>query len=213
VYRRAVQARLIYAFDPLCGWCFGFRPTIRALRSAIGERASWGIACAGLVTGDRERPIRELRDSLEKGMMQVERRSGARFGQEFRSKVLASGAWTLRSEPGCRALFVAEQIAGEGVFEFAEALITAFYEDGSLPDEPSVLRAAAEETGIDAAALLAAWSAPDAARSTHAMFAMWRARGVSVYPAVFVERGDKLERIFEGYVETDVAIDRVEAVL
>ena len=37
--------------------------------------------------------------------------------------------------------------------------------------------------------------------------------GISEYPAVFVERGAELERVFEGYVEIDVAIERVEAVL
>jgi putative protein-disulfide isomerase len=146
-------------------------------------------------------------------MMQVERRSGARFGQEFRQNVLGNGTWILRSEPACRAVFVAEQLAGELAFEFADGLISAFYDEGALPDAAATLRMVAEDVGVDAEALLAAWSAPDAVLSTRAVFAMWRARGVSTYPAVFVERGDKLERIFEGYVETDVAIDRVEAVL
>lgn len=26
--------RLIYGFDPLCGWCFAFRPTMHAIREA-----------------------------------------------------------------------------------------------------------------------------------------------------------------------------------
>lgn len=205
--------RLIYAFDPLCGWCYGFRPAIRALRSAVGDRATWAIAGAGLVTGDRERPIRETAAALEKGMSQVERRTGARFGEAFRKNILAKGTWRLSSEAGCRAMFVAEQLAGEKVFEFTDALSTAFWDEGLLPDDPSTLRGCAQDAEIDADALLAAWATDDAKASTRAAFALWRHHGISEYPAVFVERGAELERVFEGYVEIDVAIERVEAVL
>jgi putative protein-disulfide isomerase len=209
----SVAANLILAFDPLCGWCFGFRPTLRVLRQALAGRVTFQLASAGLVTGERERPIREVAASLERGMTLVERRTGARFGEDFRRKVLTRGDWVLRSEPGCRAMFVAEQLGGERAIDFAEALVTAFYEEGALPDEVGTLRACAEEAELDADALVAAWQAPDAAPSTRAAFALWRARGVSSYPAVFLDRGAQLERIFEGYVEPDVAIDRVEAVL
>ena len=30
-----MTTRLIYAFDPLCGWCYGFAPALRALRQAL----------------------------------------------------------------------------------------------------------------------------------------------------------------------------------
>ena len=82
-----------------------------------------------------------------------------------------------------------------------------------MPDDPNTLRGCAQDAEIDADALLAAWATDDAKASTRAAFALWRHHGISEYPAVFVERGAELERVFEGYVEIDVAIERVEAVL
>lgn len=208
-----MKTRIIVAFDPLCGWCFGFRPALRALRSAIGDRAEWSLASSGLVIGEREKPIGQLADAMLRGMSQVEKRSGARFGEAFKSKVLAKGTWIARSEPGCRAIFVTEALFGEKSFDFAEALISAFYTDGMLPDDPETLRECAEECELDGAALVQAWSSDEAKASTRAAFALWKQHGMSSYPGVYVERGTSIERVFEGYVEPDVAIERVEAVL
>jgi putative protein-disulfide isomerase len=208
-----MKSRVIVAFDPLCGWCYGFRPSLRALRSAIGDRVEWSLASAGLVTGDREKPIGQMADALLRGMSQVEKRSGVRFGEAFKSGVLAKGTWVSRSEPGCRAMFVAEALFGEKSFDFAEALIGAFYNDGMLPDDPQTLRDCAEECELDGEALVQAWMGDDAKHSTRAAFALWRQHGVSSYPGVLVERNGKIERVFEGYVEPDVAIECVEAVL
>ena len=47
-----MTTELVYAFDPLCGWCYGFGGALRALR---GARPDLRIALrmGGLVTGDR----------------------------------------------------------------------------------------------------------------------------------------------------------------
>jgi putative protein-disulfide isomerase len=208
-----MKPRVIVAFDPLCGWCYGFRPSLRALRSAIGDRVTWSLASSGLVTGDREKPIGQMAEALLRGMSQVEKRSGARFGEAFKQDILGKGTWVSRSEPGCRAMFVAEALFGEKGFDFAEALITAFYNDGMLPDDPRTLRDCADECELDGDVLVEAWMHEDAKTSTRATFALWRQHGISSYPGVFVDQGGKIERVFDGYVEPDVAIERVEALL
>jgi putative protein-disulfide isomerase len=209
-----MKTKIVVAFDPLCGWCFGFLPSLRALRNALGDRAEFTLASSGLVVGDREKPIGQMADGLLRGMAQVEKRSGARFGAAFKNDVLAKGTWVSRSEPGCRAIFAAQVLFGEKAFDFADALATAFYQDGMLPDDPATLRDCAEEAGIDGAQLIEACDSGDAKTATHALFALWKQRGITSYPGVFIEQANgKLECIFDGYVEPDVAIERVEAVL
>lgn len=208
-----VPVRIVYAFDPLCGWCFGFRNAIRALRSAVGDRAEWTIASSGLIPPEDAQPIGKLRDSMLRGMTQVERRTQVRFGDAFKDGLLAKGTWVANSEPGCRAVFCASQLDAERAFDFAEALSSTFYDEGEPQDSEATLRLCAEDAAMDADALLEMWRSDMAKHATRAAFAMWKQRGITTYPGIFIERGGELERIFEGYVDPDAAISRTLAAL
>ena len=205
--------RIVYAFDPLCGWCYGFRMTIRALRSEIGDRAEWTIASAALIPPEQAQPIGKIRESMLRGMAQVEKRTQVRFGDAFKDGLLARGTWLASSEPSCRAIFCAAQVAGDRAFEFAEALSGALYDEGEEQDSEETIRMCAEDSEIDPDSLLELWRSAEAKAQARAAFAMWKQRGIVTYPGIFIEKGDKLERIFEGYLDPDVAISRTLAAL
>ncbi|MFO0665538.1 MAG: DsbA family protein [Polyangiaceae bacterium] len=208
-----MTVRIVYAFDPMCGWCFAFRTSIRALRSELGSRVEWTIASSGLIAPEQAAPIGKMREALLRGMPAVEKRTQVRFGAAFKEGLLAKGTWVASSEPGCRAIFCASELDPDRAFDFAEALSAALYEEGEPQDSEDTLRLCAEDAGIDPEALLAAYRSEDAKRATLAAFAMWRQRGITTYPGIFIERNDKLERIFEGYLDADVAIARTLAAL
>jgi protein-disulfide isomerase-like protein with CxxC motif len=50
---QAITERLAYAFDPLCGWCYGFGPALRATRAALldthVERRFGGVVTGGRI--------------------------------------------------------------------------------------------------------------------------------------------------------------------
>jgi hypothetical protein len=46
---------LLYGFDPLCGWCYGIAPAVRAVAAAF-PGLEIRLVMAGLVTGDRVGP-------------------------------------------------------------------------------------------------------------------------------------------------------------
>jgi putative protein-disulfide isomerase len=52
-----IKPTLVYGFDPICGWCFGFRSAVASLRTALADRVAWRIASGGLVIGERIKPI------------------------------------------------------------------------------------------------------------------------------------------------------------
>ena len=106
------EPTLVYGFDPICGWCFGFRSAVASLRKSLAGRVSWRLASGGLVTGERITPIGETRDYLVRGMAMVEARTDARFGAGFTKGLLAQGTWVSTSEPGCRAVLLVQRLEG-----------------------------------------------------------------------------------------------------
>lgn len=202
---------LVYGFDPLCGWCYGFRPVFEKLRAATAGKARWVLSCGGLVTGERERPIGETRAYLLQGMQAVEARTGVRFGPKFRDGILAQGTWVSRSEPACRAVLEAQSLDAEKGLDFASALSEAFYLEGLAPDSDEGLKFAATRSGIDEAALKRVWDTPEARERTSRAFAEARRQGVTMYPSVFLSQGNKLVSVFEGCPSYDDAWAAIEA--
>lgn len=206
---------VVVAHDPLCGWCYGFGPALAALRARFAERATFTVAMGGLVTGRRERMIGIDAPYLMRGLKEVHERTGVKAGPAFFERVLEPGRWVSRSEPACRAARVAREIAGpEAGLDVAMRLCAAFYGEGRLPDDPATIGRVARAAGLDAEAIVAAWSAPEAFAATMAMFEAERARGIVSYPAVHLEdaRGDRIE-VIGGCVPPEAAIAALDAAL
>ena len=198
------KPEIIYAFDPLCGWCYGFNPVVTKLRAKFASRAGWRIMSGGLVTGDRVRPIREMKDYLKNGMSAVTARTGQQFGEGF-LRLLDEGDWISRSEPACRAVFVVQREWPNVAMNFAQELCASFYKAGLKPDEPDTLAVIAKGCGIDAESLINMWSSEAALLQTSEEFAHARLRGITSYPALYLATEAGIKCLVEGYASYEQA--------
>lgn len=207
-----MKPTLYYGFDPLCGWCYVFGPTMRALREAFEERLNLEVVCGGLVVGERVRPMSEMRGYLQRAYPEAEARSGVRFGPGFTEGLLQKDDVVLASEPACRAIFVAREIAGEArALTFAMHLTTALYHDGLDPTDPEVLEGLAREH--DLSGLVDRWRTPEARALTERGFARARSLSVSMYPTLILADGDRHTLVLRGYASPSDAIERVNRAL
>lgn len=201
----APAVTLVYAFDPLCGWCYGFGPVMAELRREFGDGVGWEVALGGLFCGARRPRIGEMAGYLARGTALVEARTGVTFGAGFRA-LIAEGRWRMDSEPGCRAIrAVAALEGGATAVDFGHALCSAHFGEGLRPDDEGDLAEVARRCGVDPERLLAAWRAPDAVAATERAFADARRAGVSSYPALYRREGAALRGIVSGCVPLEVA--------
>jgi putative protein-disulfide isomerase len=204
---------LVYAFDPLSAWCYAYRPEIVAIRSAFEHLLPLRIVCGGLITGTRERPIREDEERVELEMGEVLRRSGLGFGKAFVQNLLREGSWVRRSEPGCRAVLIAQDVDPSRALDFANRLCHATFWAGLHSDQPETISSVASSAGYDSERLLALWRSSEAAERTRLAFAETRRRGVDTYPSLFLSEAEEWRLIGRGYVRAREAIPRINAAL
>jgi putative protein-disulfide isomerase len=184
---------IVYANDPLCGWCFAIGPSLNQARENIGDDVHWRIECGGLVTGDRVKPIAMDRDYLKAGFAQVQSASGRVTGERYWSQVVVPGTWVL----------LVQQIKPEVAMSFSHSLTDALYLEGRTPEQPETLRLVADHYGLNADEFLSAWSSPDAIKMTQTAFERARKLGVTTYPSLFLEVGDRLLPILSGFATAD----------
>lgn len=205
------QETLIYGYDPLCGWCFAFRPTMHAITAAYPDLPVT-VVYGGLVVGARVQPVSASRDYLIKGLAQVARTAGVQAGPNFYNGLLAQGTYISNSEPPCRAVWTMQQLApAPAAYRFADALPQTYYGDGLPLDDEDVLGGLAEAHGTPRDDFVALWQSEAAKQGTQAAFQQARQIGIASYPTLLYQRGNAVGLVARGFATPADAVATVAA--
>ncbi len=200
--------KLMYVFDPLCGWCYGFSNVITAFADAHPEMEVEVIA-GGMVLGDRVGPLADIAPYLRGAYKNVENRTGIVFGEAYLQELFGEAAMTMDSAPPSRALVAYRSIVRDerAVLRFASAIQKAIYFDGVAPRDVHAWIQLATEFGIDARAFDAAYNDPATEKAMLSGFGKSDALGVTGFPTVLVAHNDQLYAIARGYADA-AALER-----
>lgn len=137
---------LHYIHDPLCGWCYGAAPLVRAARGTVRVQAHGG----GMMAGAARRAVTpELRQFVMTHDRRIAQASGQPFGPGYFEGLLRDQGAVLDSAPPITAILAADELAGAGLDMLAR-LQQAHYVEGRRVAEPAVLKELAAELGLDA---------------------------------------------------------------
>jgi putative protein-disulfide isomerase len=112
IYAQAVsedtmnKPEIIYVYDALCGWCYGFSPVMEKFSNKHKDEFKITVVSGGMVTGSRIGPLSEMADYISRAYKDVEKASGVKFGENYLKKTLKEGKVFLNSEPSAKALCV-----------------------------------------------------------------------------------------------------------
>ena len=186
---------VIYVADPCCSWCWGFSPTIKALKDEFEKEVKFTMRMGGLRVG-----AEHVRDQARKDYVrETWSRVGDLTGQPFNLDVLEFDDMSENTEPGCRALIVMRAMAPDKTFAFMERLQYAFFADTKDITKDEVLADLAAEEGEERANFLARLTSGEAKEATENEFAAARAMGVNGYPTTIVRNGDNYKVLSAGY--------------
>lgn len=191
---------LIYAYDPLCGWCFGFHPVMEKLARRFSENLAFRVIPGGLAVDENAQPIREGYSYIAEGLKQVEQTTGAAFGKNF--KLLAEeGGYLYDSMPACIAQTVANHLNPSIPITFAGLLQHALFVDGRDLNDPDTFIKLIDENGLelDKAEFSKLFQSRKMQQKTREGFAWCREAGATAFPTLLLEIGNETGLISRGY--------------
>jgi len=206
--------RVIYVYDALCGWCYGFSDVINKLHDNYHDQIDFEVISGGMMTGDRERPLSEMRDYILGAYPNVERATGVKFGDAYLKNILMSDTYISSSVKPAVAMVAFQQKFPEQAVAFAKAIQYALYHDGKSLNDDDTFVVLAQKFGYDENAFRQSLQNPANKKAAEAGFSLSRQLGVTGFPTLLLVRngeGIVLARGYSDYSTVSKALERALA--
>lgn len=181
---------LVYGFDPLCGWCYGFIPALEVLSRDRPDLAVH-LALGGLITGQRIRPYAEMSKYIRQSSRRLADVTGQSLGDSFFERILSRSDTVASSVPPSAAILQVRRAHPAMTLPFAHAVQRAHFEDGKDLNDPSTYAALLALLKLDLTLdLPGPWQSRE---DVEAEFHSTRLLGISSFPTVLVRSAGALK--------------------
>ncbi|WP_285164553.1 DsbA family protein [Shewanella goraebulensis] len=143
------SARLIYVYDPMCSWCWGYRPTWLALQQQLTAQLPELIIeyrLGGLAPDSDVAMPKEMQQFLSQTWHKIASQLGTEFNYDFWQDCQPRRS----TYPACRACLIAREYGLEQAMILA--IQQAYYLQAKNPSDNDTLINAAVSIGIEQAA-------------------------------------------------------------
>jgi putative protein-disulfide isomerase len=202
--------QLLYVHDPMCSWCWAFRPALARLRAALPAGVGFERLLGGLAP-DNDAPMPEdMRRYLRQTWQRIQQRvPGTAFNFDF---------WELcrprRSTwPACRAVIAARRQAPAREDDMILAIQRAYYLQARNPSEPATLVELAGEIGLDAVRFASALGEPATQAALLAEVTRAQQLGATSFPSLILTRGDSRWPVPVDYRDAGAMLGLIETLL
>jgi putative protein-disulfide isomerase len=184
---RPTNGKIIYVYDALCGWCYGFSPVIQELYDNYGHQLKFEVVSGGMVIEDRIGPVSDMADYISGAYTAVENASGVKFGNKFLEETMYRHDVVFSSVEPAIALSAFKTLQPENAVKFASAIQTAIYYHGAESAIYDTYADLAQEFGIDRKTFIDKMNDSETIALAEADFRRSRALGVNGFPTTFYE--------------------------
>lgn len=189
---------LIYVYDPLCGWCYGFHPIMEKLQKRFQDQLNIRVIPGGLAIDENAQPIGEGYSYIKDALKQVEKTTGISFGDNFRL-LAEEGSYMYNSEPGCTAQTTINFLAPDYALDFAGRIQNALFNEGKNLNEPQTFTELIAEYPVSADDFLEHFHSEQMRVNTRQQFQWVQEQNASAFPTLLLEIGSDTGLMSKGY--------------
>ena len=199
----APTGEVLYVGDPMCSWCWGGSPGLRALQAEAEQKGlPFRILVGGLRAGGGDPWNAQFKSFLRGHWEEIAERTG----QPFSTRFLDREQFNYDTEPSCRAFMVlrgmlAETESGQSrAYDAFADIQRKFYAENEDPTVVGFYESLCAAYGLDFAEFRKRFESDWAKRQTADEFREVRALGVNSFPTVLYRDGNGVQLLARGYV-------------
>jgi len=192
------KIKVIYVYDALCGWCYGFSPVIQRFYEENKNLYAFEVISGGLIVGDRIGPYGEFANYILNAIPGLESTTGVKVGQPYLNQ-LREDKLVQNSIPPAIALSIVKATKPEAAFAFSSSLQKAKFQLGKDLNLVASYIEILDELNIDLPDFKSRFEHDKAIELAQMEFEAASKLGINGFPAVVVIKGDSKIIISRGY--------------
>jgi putative protein-disulfide isomerase len=197
---------LYYVHDPMCSWCWGFRPVWNQIRQQLPEQINL-ISWVGGLAPDSEEPMAQsMRDNLQATWKRI---SHVIPGTQFNFDFWSQNTPRRSTYPACRAAIVARQMADKES-DITYAIQQAYYLQAKNPSDLETLSNAAASIGLDVDKFRQRMFSTELMQDFEAELQNVRNLGVNSFPSLVIESNPSRIHIPINYTSAEVVLQDIQ---
>ena len=137
---------LYYAHDPMCSWCYAFRPALTQILDKLPAEIEVIRLLGGLASDSSEAMPDNIRHYIVDNWQRIEQQvPGTSFNYDFWSRCQPRRS----TYPACRAVIAARLQGSQFDIRMTHAIQNAYYRQARNPSDNTTLIELASELGLD----------------------------------------------------------------
>ena len=195
----AGKAKIIYVYDALCGWCYGFSPFIREIRDEYADEFDFDIISGGMVLDEREGLVQpDMSAYILNAIPRVEEYTGIQFGESHKQQ-LRDGTLFQSSVKPAVALTLFKTILPEKAFRFAADMQRSFFYEGHNLEDDSTYASILQAYAVDLPGFLTQLASDKYKYLAYREFEQVQQWGVTGFPALIGQKQGHYYWLSNGY--------------
>jgi len=202
--------KLYYVHDPMCSWCWAFRPVWQSLKAQLPDNVNLHYLLGGLAA-DSDAPMSAAVQRMVQGHWQ-------KIQRVVPQTVLNFDFWELceprrSTYPACRAVIAAraQDVSNEDAMILA--IQQAYYLQAQNPSDDEVLTACADSIGLNTKQFASDLNSPETERQLMYEIGLTQCIGAQGFPSLMAEVRGGSHNISLDYLSAQPMLQQIQGLL
>ena len=200
------DTQLYYLHDPMCSWCWGFKPTWDIVTKQLSGKIKINFLLGGLaLDSDEDMPL-QTRDYVQSNWRRIEEKiPGTKFNYDFWSKCKPRRS----TYPACRAVISARIQNPDCESSMISAIQKCYYLEAQNPSDEDVLVRLALELGLDAEKFHFDLNSEKVSKTLLTEINLAKSLEMRRMPSLCLQTGRKLRTISLDFLDADYIVEQI----
>lgn len=199
--------KLYYVYDPMCSWCWGYKPVWQQICQILEGKIDVQYVVGGLAP-DSDQPMpKEMQQQIASYWKRIEDFLGTQFNYDFWNKNTPRRS----TYPACRAVLAARKQSAEK--QMLTAIQTAYYLEARNPSDSDVLIDLADSIGLDLERFESDFGSVTLNEEFMRELDFARSIGGNSFPSLFVQTAEGLVELQVDYQSAQTTISQIEQLI
>ena len=204
---KLVGSHLYYIYDPMCSWCWAFRPVWQSIKRQLSESVHVHNILGGLAP-DSDQPMPA---DMQASLINIWQHITVEVPDtSFNFDFWETCSPRRSTYPACRAVIAAKKQSKKFEDKMVYAIQLAYYQQARNPSDDTTLCELADEMGLDKSQFLADLSSKETQTDLLEQIQFARKIGGSSFPSLFLQTETGYQPLALSYTDMGVVLSQLK---